>query len=382
MKMLVLGGGLQGSAAAFDLLRTEGVEEVVLADRDVGNLPDFLQPHVGGRLRLRRLDAKNRGAVRGAMHGMDATVCALPYYLGFEVAALAVECGTHYCDLGGNTEIVERQRGLDGAAREKGLSVIPDCGLAPGMVNILAQAGIDELDEVDSVKMLVGGLPQHPRPPLNYQVVYSLEGVLDYYTTPSIVLANGEIEERDALSEVERVTFPKPLGELEAFHTAGGVSTLPYRYRGKVPSMEYKTLRYPGHAAIMRSFRDLGFFSTEPHRVDGQQVVPRRFFIDVVGPQLAGDDGLDLVALRVEVKGRKAGGPKTVRFELLDRYDERNHVTAMMRTTGYSLSVTSVMQVDGRIREKGVHTPDECVPADEYMREMGRRGVEIGRVEG
>jgi lysine 6-dehydrogenase len=249
------------------------------------------------------------------------------------------------------------------------------------MVNILAQAGIDELDETDSVKLLVGGLPQHPRPPLNYQVVYSLEGVLDYYTTRSIVLANGEIEEREALSDIEHVSFPAPLGELEAFHTAGGVSTLPYRYRGKIDRMEYKTLRYPGHADIMRAFRELGFFSTEAQRVDGKEVVPRRFFIEVVGPQLHNPEGHDLVALRVEVKGRKSGREKTVRFEMLDRYDPGNHITAMMRTTGFSLALTAVMQVQGKVRERGVRTPDEAVPSGEYIRGMAERGVEIRRVE-
>jgi lysine 6-dehydrogenase len=380
MKLLVLGGGAQGSAAAFDLLRTQGVEQVVLADHQVAKLPAFLARHVGGRLRVEPLDARDRAAVLRVMSGMDGTLCALPYFFGLPMTELAIEAGTHYCDLGGNTEIVERQLELDPAARAQGVSVIPDCGLAPGMVNILAQAGIDALDEVDSVKLLVGGLPQRPRPPLNYQVVYSLEGVLDYYTTPSIVLSGGEIQEREALSEVESVDFP-PLGELEAFHTAGGISTLPKRYRGRIRSMEYKTLRYPGHAEIMRAFRDLGLLSTEPRKVDGQDVVPRRFFIDVVGPQLTNPRGEDLVALRVEVKGRAQGKPRTIRFEMLDRFDPVNRITAMMRTTGYSLALTAAMQASGRIQALGVHTPDECVPADEYIRGMKERGVEIRRTE-
>jgi lysine 6-dehydrogenase len=245
------------------------------------------------------------------------------------------------------------------------------------MVNILAQAGIDALDEVRSVQAFVGGLPQQPRPPLNYQVVYSLEGVLDYYTTPSIVLEDGEIHEKDALSEVERVEFPAPVGELEAFHTAGGISTMPYRYRGRIPRMQYKTLRYPGHAEIMRSIRDLGLLSLEPARVDGCQVVPRQLFIEVVRPMLEDPKAEDLVALRVEVSGRKGGRERTVRYELLDFYDREHGLTAMMRTTGFSLAVTALMQVDGRIAEPGVHTPDECVPAEEYLMDMRLRGVNI-----
>ena len=382
MRLLVLGAGAQGSAAAFDLLRTEGVQEVVLADREVGKLPAFLEPRRSGRLSLTTLDANDHGAVAKAMAGVDGVVCALPWFFNYDMADLAVRAGAHYCDLGGNTELVERQRGLDPAARARKVSVIPDCGLAPGMVNILAQAGIDALDEVESVRILVGGLPQHPRPPLNYQVVYSLEGVLDYYTTTSIVLENGEIVDKEALSEVEPVTFPAPVGELEAFHTAGGISTMPYRYRGKIPSMEYKTLRYPGHAHVMRAVRELGLLSTRPLTVDGCPVVPRSVFIEVVRPHLANPAGDDLVAMRVEVKGKKGGDQRQVRFELLDFYDAENGITAMMRTTGFSLALTGVMQVDGRIGVSGVHTPDECVPAEEYIREMKGRGVDIKRTEG
>jgi lysine 6-dehydrogenase len=250
------------------------------------------------------------------------------------------------------------------------------------MVNVLAQAGIDALDEVDSVRILVGGLPRHPRPPLNYQVVYSLEGVLDYYTTRSIVLEEGEIREREALSGVERVTFPEPVGELEAFHTAGGISTMPYRYRGRIPRMEYKTLRYPGHAEIMRAIRELGLLSQDAVWVDGCRVSPRSFFIQVVRPHLTFEAAEDLVALRVEVTGRSDGSDRTVRFDLLDRYDPEHDITAMMRTTGYSLAVTALMQVDGRIRERGVRTPDECVPPQAYIDELHRRGVVIERREG
>jgi lysine 6-dehydrogenase len=381
MRCLVLGGGAQGSAAAFDLLRTDGVEHVVLADKHVSDPPPFLRAHVGGRLALLSLDATRTDEVLEAMRGQHAVLCALPYFFGYEMAELAVSAGAHYCDLGGNTEIVERQRTLDGAAKGRGVSVIPDCGLAPGMVNILAQAGIDQLDEVRWVQAFVGGLPQHPKPPLNYQVVYSLEGVLDYYTTPSIVLENGEIREKEALSDVERVEFPAPVGELEAFHTAGGISTLPYRYRGSIPRMQYKTLRYPGHAEIMRSIRELGLLSLEPARVDGCDVVPRQLFIEVVRPLLENPEGEDLVALRVEVLGLVNRRERTIRYQLIDFYDRENGLTAMMRTTGFSLALTAVMQVDGRIREKGVRTPDECVPPDEYIREMSKRGVEIQRSE-
>src|SRR5437762_5634834 len=198
---------------------------------------------------------------------------AIPYYYNFDMARLAVESGVHFTDLGGNTEIVNQQKTLDAEARRKNITVVPDTGLAPGMVNILAEYGIRRLDEVDSVKIYVGGLPQNPEPPLKYQIVYSLEGVLDYYTTLSWVLRGGKRTRVKALSEREAVQFPEPIGALEAFHTAGGLSTMAFRYEGRIPTMEYKTLRYPGHATLMEAIRDLGLLDLEPVELKGHRVV-------------------------------------------------------------------------------------------------------------
>jgi lysine 6-dehydrogenase len=312
------------------------------------------------------------------MSEADGVACALPYYFNAEMSRLAIEVGAHICDLGGHTEIVEEQMTLSAEAVAAGVAVVPDCGLAPGMVNVLAQGGIDSLDETRSVRMLVGGLPQEPVPPLNYQVVYSMEGVLDYYTTPVLVLEGGDVAEKEALSEVETVDFAAPVGRLEAFLTAGGISRMPYRYRGEIETMTYKTLRYPGHAYLMRSMRDLGLFDTEPIEVDGQRVAPRDVFIAAVTPHLVRPQGRDFVAMRVVVEGTRAGSPQTVTYELLDVYDAEHGVTAMMRTTGYSLAAIVRLQVAGEIRP-GVHAPWECVPAETYVRMLGERGVRIER---
>jgi len=377
MRMLVLGAGLQGSACAYDLLQDTQVAQVRLADVHVGHLPEFLAPYSGPRLLPTPLDVRDHAAVLGAMRDCDAVMSAIPYYFNVDMARLAVEAGVHFCDLGGNTEIVFKQKELDAAARAKNITVVPDCGLAPGMVNILAEYGIRQLDSVDSVKIFVGGLPQHPEPPLNYMLVYSLEGALDYYTTLSWVIRNGKRTQVKALSEREPVAFDAPLGELEAFHTAGGLSTMAFRYEGKIPTMEYKTLRYPGHAALMEDIRSLGLLDLNPVEVKGMKVVPRDAFIATVGPKLTKPKGRDLVALRVVVKGAKGGAPATRTFDLVDRYDEARGVSAMMRTTGYSLSITGLMQVRGAVKPAGVHTPDECIPAREYIDGLKKRGIDI-----
>jgi lysine 6-dehydrogenase len=380
MKLLVLGAGLQGCACAYDLLQNPAISQVALADLRPEKLPRFLNRDWGGRLRAVRLDVSDLAAVHAAFDGHAAVMSAIPYYYNGSMAKAAVECGCHFSDLGGNTEIVLEQKKLHREAEAKGISVIPDCGLAPGMVNILAAEGIRRLDQAERVKIFVGGLPQSPEPPLNYQIVYSLEGALDYYTTPSWILRGGRPVQVEALSEVESVEFPSPVGTLEAFHTGGGISTLPFAYQGKIDVMEYKTLRYPGHAAVVRPIRELGLLANVPIDVKGTKVVPRDVFIAAVSPRLYKPEGRDLVALQVEVTGKKAAEPAKVTFRLIDYYDAKQGISAMMRTTGYSLSITGQMQVDGRVTAKGVHTPDEAVPFRDYVTELARRGIKIEEV--
>jgi lysine 6-dehydrogenase len=380
--MLVIGAGLQGSACAYDLLQDADLEEVILADMRVDSLPPFLNRYRDDRrLRVMRVDARSDTDVRGVMKGVDACMNALPYYFNLDITRLAVDEGVHYCDLGGNTAIVFDQLKLDADAKNKNISVVPDCGLAPGMVNILAAAGIAGLDEPETVRIRVGGLPQDPQPPLNYQIVYSLHGVLDYYTTDSWVLRDGEPVEVDALSEVEPVEFPEPVGRLEAFHTAGGLSTMPWTYKDRLRNMEYKTLRYPGHADAIRFIRELGLLSLEPIEVDGGQVVPRDVFIACAEPRLRKPGCRDLVALRVEAEGKKDGKRHRVVFDLIDYHDDRTGITAMERTTGFSLSIIGQLQATRQV-ESGVMTPDLAVPAQAYIDQLRRRSIDVVRREG
>ena len=377
MKFLVLGAGTQGSAAAFDLLARDRDCEVVIADLRTDALHPALEPWLGDRLTTVRANANCESEVAAAMEGAAAVLCAFPYYFNHDMARLALDAGAHFTDLGGNTAIVERQRGLDSRARAAGLSIVPDVGLAPGMVNILAQGGIDRLDATDSVKLRVGGLPRHPRPPLNYQIVYSLEGMLDYYVTPAEILKDGERTTVEALSELETLDFPDPVGRLEAFHTGGGTSTLPARYEGRIRSLEYKTLRYPGHAHIMRAIRALGLLSDREIEHDGARVNPRKFFIRQVTPLLTNDEGDDLVVARVEVAGERGGRPARIRYDVIDHHDPATGITAMARTTGFSLAIVALMQARGEVTAPGVGTPDEVIPPDAFVAELRRRDIRV-----
>jgi len=376
MRLMVLGAGQQGSACAYDLL-ANSTHDVVLADLNSKKVAPFLDPYVGGRLERLRLNVADATSVRDAMVGVDVTLSAVPFHLNLALTEAALETGSHFCDLGGNTEIVRRQKQLHPAAVAAGLGVVPDCGLAPGMVNIIAAHGIRQFDHVHEVHMKVGGLPQRPEPPLKYQIVYSLEGVIDYYTTRSWILRNGALVQVEALSEVEEAFFPA-IGALEAFHTAGGLSLMAQSYAGKVDRMEYKTLRYPGHAEAMRTVRELGLLSTTPLEVNGVDVIPRDVFIAAAGPKLRKDpqQSPDLVALRIDVSGERGGKEVTLRWELLDRFDPATGITAMMRTTGFSLSITGLMLAADQIRA-GVGTPDEVVPVEAYLTELAARGIQV-----
>lgn len=380
MQMLVVGAGRQGSACAYDLLKTTDAR-VGLADHVLRDLPGFLQPWADDRLERIELDVRDEQAVARRFLGWDAVMSAVPYYFNFDLARLAVEAGAHFADLGGNTEIVRQQETLHEQAAERGVSVVVDCGLAPGMVNILAADGIRRLDTVETVRLYVGGLPQEPEPPLNYQVVYSLEGALDYYTTPSWVVRDGVPLQVDPLTELEDVDFPEPLGRLEAFHTAGGLSTMPWVFEGRVDRMEYKTLRYPGHAQIMRVIRELGLLDDEPLQVKDVTVRPRDVFIATVAPKLRKPEGHDLVALKVVVTGTQERESRVRRYVLLDRYDTENRISAMMRTTGFSLSIVGQMQVAGAAGAAGVHTAFEAVPSESYIEELRRRDIVVDVTE-
>jgi lysine 6-dehydrogenase len=372
-RFLVLGAGLQGSACALDLLaRTDST--VTLADRAPEHTAAFLDPYRNNRLSLVSMDARDDKSLRELIRGHDAVLSALPYYLNVDAARAAIDGAVHFSDLGGNIDVVRREEALSQAAEQAGVSVIPDCGVAPGLANILAAEGIRRLDAVESVKLYVGGLPQQPQPPLNYTIVYSLEGVLDYYTTPSTIRRGGHLIDVEALSEVEEIDFPSAGGRLEAFHTAGGASTMPWIFQD-IKTIQYKTLRYPGHAALMRAIRDLGLFAVEPVDVRGQRVVPRDLFIAVVDPRLR-RHAPDLVAVQVEVIGTRAGKPAAAVFQLVDYYDAANDVSAMMRTTGYSLSIVAQMQASGRI-PAGVRVAYQAVPFDAYVAELRERGILI-----
>jgi lysine 6-dehydrogenase len=376
MKVLVLGAGLQGGAAAFDLLRNPDVEQVGLADVRMDAL-DQARARLGDRrVVVHELDVSDSERVVQLLHGYDACLCAVNYWYNLDLTRAAIEAGTHFCDLGGNNDVVSQQLKLDATAAAAGVLVVPDCGLAPGMANILAAHGIRKLDETSAVRIRVGGLPVHPEPPLDYQRVFAIEGLINEYVERAIIVRDGVKLSVEPLTEPEEIEFPEPFGTLEAFHTSGGLSTLPRTFAGKVRDMDYKTIRYPGHCAKMRPLLELGFFDSKPLRVGEQEVIPRQFSARVLETLLP-ETGPDVVLVRVTVVGTKFGGRRRLEYEIVDYHDTTHHMSAMMRCTAFPASIVAQMMAAGRIDRRGVVPQEVCVPADAMIDELEKRGIHV-----
>jgi len=378
MRLLVLGAGMMGSAIAYDLSRREEPEEIHIADRERERAEAVAGRLADRRVVPHRLDATAPHAVRELMADCDVAISAVPYFLNLGLARAAVESGTHFCDLGGNNRIVEQELALDEAARTAGVTVIPDCGLAPGLVNLLAVAAIEGLDDVDTVRIRVGGLPQHPRPPLDYQLVFSAHGLLNEYVEDATVLQDGRIASVPSLTGIEGIAFPAPYERLEAFHTSGGSSTLPQTLAGRVRNLDYKTIRYRGHAAKVAAMAKLGFFDTQPRRVGDGDVAPRDLAVALFTERLSFGEP-DVVLLRVTAEGRGSDRATCVSYEMIDTYDEEADLSAMMRTTGFPIAQIGTMLASGQIPSRGALPQEVCVPTAPFLAGLEERGLVIHR---
>jgi lysine 6-dehydrogenase len=379
----VLGGGRQGSAAAYDLARWGGADEVLIidaalaaADASAARVNDLVGRQVAT---ARQLDVTDRPALLATLRDVDCCLSAVPYFLNLDIAKVAIEAESHMCDLGGNTALVREQLALDDRAREAGVCLIPDCGQVPGMGTSLMTRAVALLEEPAEVKLWDGGLPLDPEPPWNYALTFNIAGLTNEYDGKVTFLRDGERVEVDCFDPAgyELVDFPPPFGQLEAFVTAGGVSTLPWTFGERLLGIENRTLRYPGHAAQWQAFRDAGLFGQEPVAVDGVEVVPREVLHALLGPRIeAGEETRDAVLIRVIARGRHQGRAAESQVELIDTFDETTGFTAMQRTTGWDLAIVAALMANGHTGLGAVPRELSVDPA-RYVDELARRGFDL-----
>jgi lysine 6-dehydrogenase len=363
---LVLGSGIVGTAAAWDLVRRG--HEVVVADADVeaartAATTSGAEPH--------QIDAEETSDLQDQLQHFGIVVSAVPYRFGLSVAAAALATDTHYLDFGGNPTVVGSQKHLHDQAVDAGVMVVPDCGLAPGLANVLAEDLIASSagDIVDSIQIRVGALPREPVGALGYQLAFSPAGLINEYAESCEIIEDGEYTIVEPLTRFEKVEW-EGWGPLEAFSTAGGTSTLPMRHIGKVRSLEYKTLRYPGHGIVFRALLEMGMFD-EPIRTIGTAAVsPRNVLLDALDRTMP-RGAPDVVLVRV---WRDQNGERTT-LQIADT--DRDGFSALARTTAFPTTALADLIQRGVVNRPGVLTMNEAVRASELLPELVDVGIEV-----
>lgn len=381
MNILVLGAGKMGRGVVHDLAyNSPDIRGITVADAD-GRLAEFIAKMNGnGICAAKSIDVTDFAATTELMREHDAAISCVPYLYNFQLAQAAIKAGTNFCDLGGNNDIVRQELSLDAAAQAAGINIIPDCGLAPGMVSLLAMNGAERFEKLDSIQIRVGGLPQFPKPPLNYQLIFSVDGLINEYVEPARVIRNGAIETVESLTEIETLEINE-FKLLEAFQTSGGISTLPETFLGRVRELDYKTIRYRGHCAIVKTLIDLGFASSQPTSLTtttgaNVEFVPRRYLRDALVRFLPRNEP-DLVIVRIDFRGIMLGAQQLLRYDIVDRFDETTDLSSMMRMTAFPASIIAQMMVRGDTLRRGAISQEVAIESDEFVALLARRNIVI-----
>jgi len=370
MKILVVGCGKVGSEIARDLAASDEVDSLAAMDASSQNLK-LLKKRVP-EIQTVKLSISEKTRFHGLLKKVDLVCGALPGRLGFDLMSETVKAGRDTVDISYTPRdafLLQRK------AKQAGCRVVPQCGVAPGFTNMCVGDASRRLDQMKSVEIFVGGLPEKPELPLNYRIVFSLEDVVNEYTRPAQVVENGKRKRVDPLSGLGYTSFPG-VGTLEYFLT-DGLGSLPRSFP-KTREMHEFTLRYPGHADMMRTLRVLGFFERNPVKIGGVEVEPRQLTIERLRGAMSLGSPEDFLALRVDVKGLARGKKIHLRYRLLDHYDQRSGVSAMARTTAYPCTSVALLIGRGKIKETGIVTPERIAQDERLFRFVLNRLAERG----
>lgn len=351
----VLGAGLQGAAVAADLVAHGDAERIVLADVDLAAAEAGAR---GGEVEPIALDARDPDAVAALFESIDVAISCLPYWMHPGLVNPALATGTHLLDLGGDSEEALATLQRDHEAIDAQIAVITDAGLAPGLVNSLAALGLRAVERPRAVRLYCGGLPAHPRPPLGYHAVFSLDGLISEYRDPCFAIQGGRLVRLDPMTELETLHW-EGLGEMEAFVTSGGSGTAPWALEGKVDRYEYKTVRFPGHCETVRTLF---------------QRVPSDEWEASLRHAMAGPPDTDQVLVRVEVEGELGGNAAVWTAEAREWHDPESGFTAMQRMTAFPASIAAIQVAKGRV-QPGCRAFESAIEPEELLCELERRSI-------
>ncbi|MHC4416328.1 MAG: saccharopine dehydrogenase family protein [Planctomycetota bacterium] len=372
-KAIVLGAGLVGSVMAAHVAE-DRTFEVSVADvrREALRAAEARSKR---KITPLHADLSDPAVVRRTVAPFDIVLGALSSRIGFQTLQAVIEEGKNFCDI---SYMAEDFLDLDDSARARGVTAVVDCGVAPGLTNMMAGYGVTQLDECESIELYVGGLPREPRWPFYYKAAFSPADVLEEYTRPVRLVEDGRVVVREALSEPETVEFPG-IGALEGINTDGLrslVRTL------DVPEIREKTLRHPGHVELMRIFRETGLFGQDPITVGNVAVRPLDVTAALLFPKWAYEETEeDLTALRAIVTGRKDGVRTRLTWEMVDSYDRATGTSSMARTTAFPCAIVARLIAAGEIERPGVVPPELIAQQpgviDRVLRELEALGVRV-----
>jgi len=380
MRITVVGAGSIGAAIVRELCaRDDEVEQVQICDTRSRALQQLHDEVDHPSLRSFQVDARDMNVLSQIVSGSDCVISCVPSNLNPDLAELCLDAGVHFCDLGGDDSTVQKELALRDQAREKAVWIVPNCGLAPGLVNVLCLYAINQLDRAETASIRIGDVPLHPEPPFNFRISWSAERVIDDYTNPARLIENGSVVEVDALSRKETIHFDaEPFESMEAFCTQGGLSTLTDTLSGRLTELDHKTVQWPGHVDQMRFIFGLGL--GEDRKIGVRtHLTYRDILVRRMRDRLAGDYE-DAVLMRVFVRGEQGGDPTTHAYEMIERYDDGIHTSAMMRCTAIPTVVTALLLArEGDVTGGGANVPEEVVPRETFLKTVTERGLDLKR---
>ena len=377
-KFVIVGSGRQGISVAYDLLRDSN-HNVVMVDIHEDFLNQALNKisAISNSKNLKGIvtDVSDSDQMLEILSDADVMISAVPYKFNLDLTKLAIKSKTSMVDLGGHTNIVREQLSMNKQAQESGITIVPDCGMGPGMNITMAVLATEILDQTDEIYICDGGLPKDPKPPWNYSLFFNIEGLTNEYDEQAYFLKDGEIVEVPCFDNIENVSFDN-IGELEAAVTSGGLSTMPWTFKNKLKVLENKTLRYKGHWEWMKAYRELGLFSREVINHNGREIVPRHFYHQLLEKKLDHGRVEDVCLMRIKAIGFKDSKKIELTIDAVEYYNQKLDLTAMEKWTGWHISIMALEIAYNKV-SNGAISVENALKGHTFLEEARNRGYDI-----
>ena len=379
-RVCIIGVGKQGTAAAYDILLYAKPKKMLLLDISSFSLEkcnNKIKYIISKNTKLvsKVIDFNNHNNLILILKDYDIMLSAVPYPLNPILTKIALKSKISMVDLGGHTKNVIKQLSYHEEAIENNITIVPDCGMGPGMNVTMALLAIEQFDKPEDVFIWDGGLPQNPIPPWNYSLLFNIQGLTNEYDEHAFFIRNGKITEVNCFEDIELIDFDD-LGVLEAAVTSGGLSTMPWTFEGKLNTLENKTLRYKGHWSEMIAYRQLGLFSEKLHKFKDVEFTPREFYHYLLEPKLNTGDINDVCLMRVDAYGMKDDEKKGIRYDVVEKYDDKTGFMAMEKWTGWHASIVMQKIMDGTI-QKGAYSIENALSGNDFYNEIVKRNYNI-----